>query len=511
MNDMTMTMPDSEIETTPASAGSETGPVPLHCCDAPTVLQWVLEAGTWTAENTAGVPIPSGEEGAGEPSMFFIDQAAMAGDGATIQYVVDGGKNLIGEPAPDHFLDLVSAQAWCAQRNHELWTAASKEADAANSAQVAAESDPGELEEKVGSRTDVPLNECSIAPDVWQQIREARDNEREAESRVEDLSSELKEAKKDLDAASKKLGQLIDDAERCATEPYLPGIESKPAPIAPPAEVTAAVMESPVAREALASARLDGETQSVPADDEAWRALTLEQIGITGARTLKALHNHTPEILTFGQLAEWQAKKGQYWATDVKGLGPVSKQEIEDATDKYWIDHPGTAKVKIEPLQETANDIQVGADGSVRQAVVDCLAGIEQVTPVLAIGEDADSGGWNVIIETARRSDGTFGYRFFVRLGGETSSEISGIDSLSRPFVGNLATQAAAATAAADAIHDWIKALPPNATRGERANWKHEIVRQLDGLDKFMKGQPGSADQQNAEAVSEAVTEGSAA
>lgn len=82
-------------------------------------------------------------------------------------------------------------------------------------------------------------------------------------------------------------------------------------------------------------------TDEIPAADDSWRKIQLHTLApAIGKRTLKALIAHSPEINSLGTLADWQEKKGDFWTTDISGLGAKGKEEIENAQMAYWQANP---------------------------------------------------------------------------------------------------------------------------------------------------------------------------
>ncbi len=78
--------------------------------------------------------------------------------------------------------------------------------------------------------------------------------------------------------------------------------------------------------------------QAVP---EAWRSVLIADLTpALKAGKLKALEENTPPILTMGDMADWQASKGDWWIKDVKGFGPGGAEQYEEAAAAYWASHP---------------------------------------------------------------------------------------------------------------------------------------------------------------------------
>lgn len=91
----------------------------------------------------------------------------------------------------------------------------------------------------------------------------------------------------------------------------------------------------------------DGGPDEIPVADDSWRKVQLHTLTpAIGKRTLKALIAHSPEINALGTLADWQEKKGNFWATDISGLGAKGKEEIENAQMAYWQAHQQAVPAK---------------------------------------------------------------------------------------------------------------------------------------------------------------------
>ena len=69
--------------------------------------------------------------------------------------------------------------------------------------------------------------------------------------------------------------------------------------------------------------------------DESWRAVTVEDVGISSA-VCKILRENN-DIGTLGQLADWGK---EYELVDLKKIGKAKAEQIQQATDDYWAEHP---------------------------------------------------------------------------------------------------------------------------------------------------------------------------
>ncbi|HNX27447.1 MAG TPA: hypothetical protein PKK48_08590, partial [Phycisphaerae bacterium] len=122
--------------------------------------------------------------------------------------------------------------------------------------------------------------------------------------------SRASDAKKAYDAAMEEL------QEHSIEEPQFPIMqESEPAKAAEPVTAT-------------------------PADenDDSWREQELAGLVAPeiSPKVLEKLRDNEPSITTMGELADWQNVKGDFWAKDIKGIGPEAAGEIADATLAFW-------------------------------------------------------------------------------------------------------------------------------------------------------------------------------
>lgn len=310
----TETTTETPVANEPAEA------MPGALADVPP-LEW-KDGGA--VESEAASKVPTGDEAG--PHAYVIDLGEM---GQVV--VVNSCDELLLDDYPETFPDVASAKAWCEKRDAEIFNANRAAAQSGVTQTPATEQPPAEDEEKVGSVGFVE----GIDLQAWHNIQDARKDERQAEEDVAELTIDLKEAKKRHEAASSRLGKLIDEAEH-------PTLFSRQA-----------VKPAEKADDAETAATAGNATQNIPdpipaPEDDAWKAVTIEALGITTKRVLTALHNHIPNpITTHGELAAWQEKKTQYWATDIKGLGDKGREEIENAQANYWIANPVKAATTI--------------------------------------------------------------------------------------------------------------------------------------------------------------------
>jgi hypothetical protein len=74
-------------------------------------------------------------------------------------------------------------------------------------------------------------------------------------------------------------------------------------------------------------------------------------------RYINALAEHDPPVTTMGELADWQAQKGDFWAADVRGLGGLAgkgREQIEAALEAFWANRANRARRKTPDKAEAA-------------------------------------------------------------------------------------------------------------------------------------------------------------
>jgi hypothetical protein len=76
--------------------------------------------------------------------------------------------------------------------------------------------------------------------------------------------------------------------------------------------------------------------------DGPWAKVSLDDLFDPKKSTRKTLAK--ANLNTVGELSDYQAKKGDFWAKDLDGCGPKMRQEIEDRLIKFWADNPDASK-----------------------------------------------------------------------------------------------------------------------------------------------------------------------
>lgn len=216
-------------------------------------------------------------------------------------------------------------------------------------------------ETPVGSAGAKDLAEPGVDPNVWSMILKARNEERVAERDVAELAEDLKAAKKKLETASSRLGELIDDAK-------FPTLFSGPK-AEDSTQTEREIMPDPI-------------QDAGAAPDDAWRAVVIAEMEPKlKPGKLKALAEHAPPILTMGDMADWQWRREDFWTKDIRGFGSGGAEQYAAAADAYWAAHPQAADeepmkvmltavngIPIDPVDITANGGQDARDAATSAA-----------------------------------------------------------------------------------------------------------------------------------------------
>lgn len=196
-------------------------------------------------------------------------------------------------------------------------------------------------------------------------VRDALRARNEASENYETLHEQTKVAKKQLEVAQ----EALDDAVQVLTE--LP--QSLP---------------------------LFGQIKPDNPDDD-WQSKPMMDIRkengrrIIADKYLKALNENNPPITTMGELEAWRAKKGDYWAKDIKGLGEKGREQIEAACEAMLEQRQAKA-AEAKPAAVNANELNASAILSKGACKGDC--GWEEL--VERIDGLADDDRYEFAIET---------------------------------------------------------------------------------------------------------------
>jgi len=127
----------------------------------------------------------------------------------------------------------------------------------------------------------------------------------------EDLKTRTSDAKKAYDTALEELQQ------HSIEEPQFPAMREP----AKPADESSTPVE-PIGTD----------------DDLSWKSVPLASLIDPEIKpgVLKALLENDPSITTMGELVDWQAAKGDFWAKDISGVGTSAQDSIAEATFAFW-------------------------------------------------------------------------------------------------------------------------------------------------------------------------------
>ncbi len=98
--------------------------------------------------------------------------------------------------------------------------------------------------------------------------------------------------------------------------------------------------------------------------DESWRTVRLDTLTPKISPTkLKLLAEHSTPIVTIGDLQDYTAKRGEWWAKDIKGFGESGQRQVDDALFAYWQANPQKVDTKPAMVQVDNEQFIRNADG----------------------------------------------------------------------------------------------------------------------------------------------------
>lgn len=411
----------------------------------------------WSAENTAGVMLTDPDDAESEPfiASFWIDNH----EG---EYRVDLTSDCLASDIPEKFPTLEAAQQWCEARNTALVAAAQPESKDVKNILTSAPQTP---ETPVGSapRVEDPNALCDHLKEIEQQEIEVG----HLEDDWDEAKEEASEAKKLYDKGVEKLRALI---------------RNKPGP-GPLFEQPKAETAATPAAETPAQETTENMTKAMT-PDESWRAVTLAELGLVKPRIVKALTEHTPPLDTLGAIADWSATKGQWWATDIMGIGKVAAEEIAEACAGYWAKnpHPTQATEEAQPItsEQAVEEIAVA-----NQQLAEVAADLGLPTPDTDFDDDrlkpgseetlvnfTDRGECKIMV--GRRIGGPWCHQYRARIGARIHE--------SGGTVGKFPDRGAAIDAAVTEIKAWVGHCSRQGFRGGQLAEADAITRALDTI-----------------------------
>lgn len=154
---------------------------------------------------------------------------------------------------------------------------------------------------------------------------------RKQEARVAAIEAEWEEAKEnaktlkaEAETARGKLLRMIRLGADTGPQRELPlgDTEAQGTPAGPGDQ------SNPVAR---------AEHAAKPAAPDAWRELSIAELGLSPAIAKKLAEN---EITTLGKFSDRVAKHGEWWFRELKGIGETKAAAISEAFVEFWANHP---------------------------------------------------------------------------------------------------------------------------------------------------------------------------
>lgn len=163
---------------------------------------------------------------------------------------------------------------------------------------------------------------------ILRKIAEAEAEAEAAAREVEARKADLKDAKEDYEAAINRLRRLSRQIVADASRPLLAECE-RPKPTEAVANQGGAVADPVV------------EAVPPPPKDESWRECRFDDANeFSGLPSSIVAMLWSASIETVGQLSDFQAKHGEFWAKEIKGIGKSKAEKISDAMIEFWKKHP---------------------------------------------------------------------------------------------------------------------------------------------------------------------------
>ena len=189
---------------------------------------------------------------------------------------------------------------------------------------------------------------------------------------------------------------------------------------------------------------------------DAWRDVALSSLtpAIKPSK-LKVLAENNPQITTLGEMADWQAKKGEFWAKDLRGLGDGGREQIEKACEAYYAANPIQAAKPTDAPFDDSTIKDDTAEGIIK------LPGI-------------------CFLDVAQRAGGKWATRYAVSIG-KISLDVAGRQP---EWVGDHASKTHAIAAGLDVIFDFVKGLQRQGGTGKPKKQAAQVVAAIDAVDK---------------------------
>ena len=204
------------------------------------------------------------------------------------------------------------------------------------------------------------------------------------------------------------------------------------------------------------------DAKSVATPDDAWRSVQLSTLtpAIKPAK-LKALAENATPITTLGELSDWQTKKGEFWAKEIRGLGDGGREQVEKACEAYYAanpipPHPSSLPSGDAPFDDAAIKMET-AESIIKHPV--CY------------------------VDVAQRAGGKWAARWKITLGKQQVVSVTAKQSGVDEWEGMYASRFEAIATGMDAVYDLIRSTRGTLS-GKPKKYAAEITAQINEWDK---------------------------
>lgn len=169
-----------------------------------------------------------------------------------------------------------------------------------------------------------------------------------AETAVAKADATRKDAKKRVSEISKEIKELTADLIKLTHGGFAERLFNKASTSAATSSKTEEKSESKPDEQSQPAA------SSAPVDPEAWRAVSVDTLGIKPAIVKKLKES---KLETLGHISDFTS--GDVSLTSIKGIGESAANGIETAIEKYFVDHP---RPKTEDKPAAKDDFKAEKD-----------------------------------------------------------------------------------------------------------------------------------------------------
>ena len=209
-----------------------------------------------------------------------------------------------------------------------------------------------------------------------EELTEQEEQTTEQEPRIsDDTANELTaayktfataQAKADEAKARAKMAKANEEAAQAALNAIIRQIIDGPGPLFTAAEAEPSEADEP----------------------ELWRGVKLAGDDFLPPGILKALAENSTPITTLGELTDWQAEHGDFWAKDIPGIGEAAQEKIDEALMGWWKNNP-----EMNPEQPAADITLDTLLAAGRAEAANIIGRMTDYDEVLGLFDRAE-GGW---------------------------------------------------------------------------------------------------------------------